>query len=282
MNYHVPVLIDEVMGGLLVQPGKRYIDATYGGGGYTKEIVKNGGTVLGIDTDPDAIGQTLPDTTGKVRIAQGNFRDIEEIGKTYGFTGIEGIVFDLGVSSHQLDTKDRGFSYRFDDAPLDMRFSKTGRSAREIVNSLSEQELKEIFLTYGEEGTAGEIAREIVHSRSAKPLRTTKDLFLIIERVNRGKQTFNVASKIFQALRIAVNDELDALSEGLKGAEHLLQKGGRLVVVSFHSLEDRIVKRTMKNNSWQMLTKDPITAGQRERSENSRSRSAKLRIAEKI
>lgn len=260
MKPHIPVLLNEAVSGLQVTPGKRFIDATTGGGGHAKEIEKLGGRVLGIDIDAD---------TGAI---QGNFRDIEEIAKKHGFDAVDGILFDLGVSSHQLDTPSRGFSFRFPDEPLDMRMNQQeGETVGDLVNHLREEALYEILAKFSEDERSRAIAHAIVRAR---PISTTGDLYHIV-----GKAS---AAKIFQALRIATNDEMEALKSGLAGAEKLIKPGGRLVVISFHSLEDRIVKQFMRGSGWKVLTKKPITPGDRELVENRRSRSAKLRISEKI
>lgn len=263
MPYHTPIMVSEVLEGLQVTPGKRYIDATYGGGGHTKAIREAGGIVLGIDQDPDA-GAVL-----------GNFRDIERIAKENGFSEVDGVLFDLGVSSHQLDTPARGFSFRFGEAPLDLRMNqREGISAAEYLQHVSEKELYEILATYSEAESSRAIARSIVRARRIKPITTTGDLLQIT-----GKRA---AAQVFQALRIYVNDELGALKAGLSGARLLIKPGGRLVVLSFHSLEDRIVKQFMRGVDWKVITKKPIEPGEQELAENRRSRSAKLRIAEKI
>lgn len=264
-SYHEPVLVSEVVDALQVKPGKRYIDGTYGGGGHTRAIRALGGIVLGIDVDPDA-GAVL-----------GNFRNIERIAKEQGFGMVDGILFDLGVSSHQLDTPKRGFSYRFADAPLDLRMSQeTGETAAELVNRMSEQELYEIFTRFGEEERARTIAHDIVRARSIKPIQTTGDMIAV---VSSGPA---VLSRIFQALRIVVNDEFGALQEGIEGAYQLLAPGGRLAIISFHSLEDRIVKRKMGDGHWRLVNKKPIVARWNEIQKNKRARSAKLRVVEKL
>lgn len=263
MPYHTPIMVNEVLDGLQVTPTKRFIDATYGGGGHTKAIRERGGIVLGIDTDPDS-GAVL-----------GNFRDIEKIAREHGFTSVDGILFDLGVSSHQLDTPERGFSFRFPDAPLDLRLNQhEGITAAEYIKNVSENELYEILATYSEEESSRRIAALVVRARRIKPIATTGDLLQIV-----GKHE---AAQIFQALRIAINDELGALKDGLNGAKTLLAPGGRLAVISFHSLEDRIVKMFMKTDGWKVITKKPIVPSEQELMENRRSRSAKLRIAEKL
>jgi len=264
MPYHTPIMVKEVLEGLQVAPGKRYIDATYGGGGHTKAIREAGGIVLGIDTDPDAGADVL-----------GNFRNIEEIAKKEGFDTVDGILFDLGVSSHQLDTPGRGFSYRYGDAPLDARLNqKSGMTAAEYLQRVSENELYETLATYSEAEHSRSIAALIVRGRRKQEIRTTGDLFNIV-----GKYE---ASQVFQAIRIVINDEMGALKEGLAGAKTLLKPGGRLVVLSFHSLEDRVVKLFMKSDTWRLITKKPLMATETELYLNSRARSAKLRIAEKL
>jgi 16S rRNA (cytosine1402-N4)-methyltransferase len=265
MKPHIPVLLEEAVNGLQVAPGKRFIDATYGGGGHASEIVRRGGEVLGIDVDPD---------TGPNAV-HGNFRNIVKIAKENGFESVDGILFDLGVSSHQLDTAGRGFSYRFGDAPLDLRLNQDeGIPAAEYLQTVSENQLYEILATFGEEEHSRTIASLIVRARHVKPIATTGDLLKIINKKS--------ASQVFQALRIVVNDELNALKEGLIGVKEILKPGGRLAVISFHSLEDRIVKMFLKTDAWKLITKKPIVPGSEEIKENKRSRSAKLRIAEKI
>ena len=275
---HISVMREEALNGLLVEPGKKYIDATVGAGGHAVEIVKRGGIVLGIDTDPTAV--EIAKTKG-IRAVQGNFRDIEKIATREGFEKVSGVLFDLGVSSMQLDTPDRGFSYRFTDAPLDLRMNQTqGESSAQLVNRASKETLYDIFSTYGEEQLAGRIADAIYSARSIKKIETVGDMVSILERLVPDQHTrFSVLSRVFQALRIAVNEEMDALREGLIGAEHILEPGGRLVVISFHSLEDRIVKLGMRKSAWQVITKHPELPTLSEVESNRRSRSAKLRIA---
>ncbi len=281
-DYHTSVLLKETLEGLSITPGKKYIDATLGGGGHASEIVKLGGIVLGIDTDREAIEEAK--RIGKeFTLVQGNFRDIETIAKEHGFEKADGILFDLGVSSHQLDEADRGFSYRFGDAPLDLRLNQTeGKSAAEYLKLVSENELYETLATYGEEERARKIASHLIRARSVKDIETTGDLLeVIVETVGEG-QSKPTASRVFQALRIVVNDEMSALKEGLAGAKELLVPGGRLVVISFHSLEDRIVKQFMRTSGWKLVTKKPTIATDEENYLNRRARSAKLRVAEKI
>src|SRR5258706_8199308 len=287
-DYHTAVLATEVIEGLHIIPGKKYIDATLGGGGHSREIIKRGGILLGIDTDAEAIKEAekelrTQDSMTNWKLVQGNFRDIVSIAKENGFEHVDGILFDLGVSSHQLDTVSRGFSYRFGTAPLDLRLNQNmGMTAAEYIKTATEEDLYETIGTYGEEERARAIARAIISARQVSPIETTGELLKVIEGVVGESQGKTVASRVFQALRIVVNDEFGALKSGLKGAEELLAPGGRLVVISFHSLEDRIVKQFLRSNAWKQVTKKPIVANDTEIYLNKRARSAKLRIAEKI
>lgn len=283
---HISVLREEAVDGLNITAGKKYIDATLGGAGHTIEIIKRGGVVLGIDTDTQAleiakINLTQAGVTGWT-LVQGNFARLEEIAIRHGFGNVSGVLFDLGVSSFQLDTPERGFSYRFTDAPLDLRMNQAGGdTAAQLVNRCNEEQLYEIFATLGEEQFSRSIAHAVCRARTVKPIATVEDLVAVITgAVSDTKH--GVLSRIFQALRIAVNDELGSLRQGLDGASKLLATGGRLVVISFHSLEDRVVKQYMLKRDWQVLTKHPIVPTQKEQSENRRSRSAKMRIAQKL
>lgn len=292
-SYHEPVLITEAIDGLEVSEGKRYIDATLGGGGHAVEIVKRGGILLGIDTDAEAIAfarqrleAAIQSGTHKKRnwnLVQGNFRNILEIAHKNGFSGVDGVLFDLGVSSHQLDTKERGFSYRFGDAPLDLRLNQEqGESAQVLVNRIGQEELYEILATLGEEERARTISSLIVRARQVAPIQTAGDLVAIIETMNLPRSVlYGVLSRVFQALRMAVNEEIEALKAGLRGATELIVPGGKIVVISFHSLEDRIVKLALKGDAWTAQTKKPIIAGEQELDRNVRARSAKLRTAQK-
>lgn len=302
-KYHTPVLKREVLDGLVVQVGKKYIDATTGDGALTLAITESGGIVLGMDADSEAIERAKNRLEGKnATLVHANFADIERVARSFGFNEVSGIVFDLGVSSYQLDTRDRGFSYRFPDAPLDLRFDqRIGIPADDFVNRLSIDELYEIFTRFGEEERARSIAHAIVRARKLNPIKTTGDLSVIIrnalggpaspdarlaesKRASLGGRTGDrmTLSRIFQALRMAVNDELAVLTKGLSGAERLIEPGGRLAVISFHSLEDRYVKQRMRTSEWVQLTKKPIRPSQSEILTNPRSRSAKLRIAQKV
>ncbi len=281
-TYHKPVMVTEVIEGLDVDAGKKYIDATTGGGGHAVEIEKRGGKVLGIDQDPEAVEFAKQNFKGK--IVRGNFRDIEKIAKDNGFDQVDGILFDLGVSSHQIDTPERGFSYRYLQAPLDLRMDpEQGVSARDYINKLSEEELYEIFATYGEEKLARAIARAFVGTRRERPLTTVGDVVEIVSlAVRDARARTSTLARVFQALRIAVNDELGALKVGLRGAGEVLGSGGRLVVISYHSLEDRIVKREIRRLGYKQINKRPMTPSGNEIQENHRSRSAKLRVAVKL
>ena len=291
MNYHVPVLLQEIIDGLQVSEGKKYIDATFGGGGHGMEIVKAGGELLGIDVDPEALeharrkienGEWKIDKK-KIALVQGNFRDIDTIAQDNGFYPVDGILFDLGVSGHQLDEEERGFSYKFADAPFDLRLNQEeGAPASEIINHENEEQLSAIIGTYGEEESCGRIAHALVNNRVKKPFRTTGDVLHSIQEVTGDRNTYETASRVFQAFRIVVNDELSSLKKGLDGAESVLKPGGRIAVISFHSLEDRIVKQFFQRSGFTLVTKKPIRPTRMEQQENKKSRSAKLRIAEKI
>lgn len=285
-NFHVPVLTREVIDGLQVVPEMLYIDATAGGGGHSTELLKRGARVLALDRDEDAIGQLRErfKDEDKITILCGNFRNLDAIAKIAGFSSVEGVLFDLGVSSYQLDTPKRGFSYRFLDSPLDMRMSQDEvESAESIINERNSEELYEIFSRYGEEELAYAISHAIIRARPLKRISTVGDVVSIVESmVENKKNRGSVLRRVFQALRIAVNDEICALEEGLTAAEILLKPGGRLAVISFHSLEDRKVKLFMTRANWRMIAKKPMTPSDEERTKNSRSQSAKLRIAVKV
>ena len=285
-EFHTSVLLQEVIEGLNVKPGKKYIDATLGGGGHGVEIVKRGGKVLGIDTDEEAIEHVKKILSEKdnITLVRGNFRDIGEIARAHGFEKVAGVLFDLGVSSHQLTAKERGFSFQ-KDGPLDMRMHpKEGfATAADLVNGLYEHELTSLFEKYGEDRMARRIARAICVAREVARIETTAELARIIERVVGrrvfgGKKSIHPATKVFQALRIAVNDELGSLEAALPKAVELLDDKGRIAVISFHSLEDRIVKNFFREHS---LAKKPIAPTDEEIARNPKARSGKLRIYEK-
>lgn len=269
-KYHEPVLLHTVCNALQVHPGSKYLDATLGGGGHAGQIVSLGGLVLGIDQDPDAISQS-PDIVGLTKV-RGSFSHLEEIARKYKWTDIAGVLFDLGVSSHQLDTPSRGFSFQ-STGPLDMRMDPDlSITAADLVNSLSKKQLIQVLLDFGEEKTARKVADLIIANR---PFSTTNDLarLLIHPQVRR---------RVFQAFRIAVNDEMGELVKALPQALTILASGGKMLVISFHSLEDRIVKDQFY--SWQrsglgvISSPDPIIPGPDEIAANPRSKSSKLRI----
>ncbi len=289
-DYHTPVLLKEAIEGLAIKPGEKYIDATLGGGGHSWEIVKSGGILLSLDTDQEAIDYSRKIFSSqfsifknKWKIAKGNFRDIEKIAKENGFSEVDGGLLDLGVSSHEIDTAERGFSYRFEESELDLRFDQSENvPAREIVKHLSEDELYEIFAKFGEEKRARSIAHAVVSARHLEPIIKVGDLAGLVAKVVPKFDLNSTLSRVFQALRIAVNDETQNLSQGLRGAQNLIASGGRLAVISFHSLEDRVVKQFLRQGRWKILTKKPLMATPDELHRNIRARSAKLRIAQKL
>lgn len=294
---HVPVLLNEVISGLAPRAGGRYIDGTLGGGGHafaTLAASAPDGRLLGIDTDPAALaaaGQRLGLYGERATLAHGNFRDIGAIAQAHGFTAVDGILLDLGVSSHQLDTPERGFSFTA-DAPLDMRLDPTeGPSAADLVNETPEDELADIIYQYGEERGSRRVARFIAEARRKAAITSTAQLAELVAHALGGRHgKIHPATRTFQALRIAVNNELGSLEAALPQATELLAPGGRLAVISFHSLEDRIVKLFFRaesgyggspRNQLTIITKKPIEASDDEARRNPRSRSAKLRIAAK-
>jgi len=280
-GFHQPVLLKEVLEYLDVQPGKKYVDATVGGGGHTAAILRRGGVVLGIDTDPEAVRFARKRLAAEFSIVRGNFKDIEKIAKENGFYPVAGVLYDLGLSSYQLEHSGRGFSF-LKDEPLDMRADPDlGITAADLVNGLSRDELSRLFQKYGEEKYARRIADAVVRARRVAPFKTSKQLANLVQKVVRRRGRIHPATKVFQALRIAVNDELENLKSSLPRAFGLLKQNGRLVVISFHSLEDRIVKNFMKeverSGQGKILTKKPITPSKEELERNPRARSAKLR-----
>lgn len=303
--YHLPVLLDEVLAGLDIKPDGTYIDGTCGGGGHSSEIAKklSGGTLMGIDRDPDAVKAASERLAPYgFKVAKGNYSDIRSIARENGITAADGILLDLGVSSHQLDTEERGFSYH-GNAPLDMRMSQEGQTAADLVNTLAEDELSRILFEYGEEKFSRRIAGEIVRRRAAKPIETTEELADIVRDSipAKFKRDKNPCRKTFQALRIAVNCEFAHLDRGLDEAFELLKTGGRLCVITFHSIEDRIVKQRFasfckgcicppdfpqcvcgRTPRGRLVNRKPIEASLEELEKNPRSRSAKLRIIEKL
>jgi len=287
-QYHQSVLLQEVVNYLNPGKGKKYIDATIGGAGHSLELLKKGAQVLGIDRDPEAIKHIK----NKFQIGKGlilvnaNFSDLAKIARSHNFTKVDGVIFDLGVSSKQLDSAKRGFSFQ-KQGPLDMRMdSQIQIKAKDLVNNFDQRRLHEIFKTYGQEKLSRPIASAIYSARQIKPIETTEQLSRLVQEVYskyRVKTKIHPATKVFLALRIVVNSELLNLQESLPQTLDLLKKGGRLVIISFHSLEDAIVKRFLKGEKQlKVLTKKPIGPAAREVQINPRSRSAKLRVAEKI
>ena len=306
---HVPVLLQECLGALNIRPDGIYVDGTLGRAGHSLEIVKRltTGRLIGIDRDETAIAaaqERLADYADRVTLVHSNFDRIGDILAELHIDGADGMLFDLGVSSPQLDDAERGFSYMH-DAPLDMRMDRSAYlTAREVVNGWSYEELRRILFEYGEERYAPAIARRIVQTREQRPIETTLELVEVIKSAMppaalREKQ--HPAKRSFQAIRIAVNGELDALPPMLEAATEHLKPGGRLAVISFHSLEDRIVKKTMqelatgctcppefpvcvcgKKPKLRLVSRKPIVSGEEELAHNPRARSAKLRVAEKV
>jgi len=309
---HLPVLVEEVMSMLAPAPGSLQIDATVGGGGHTERILEAtnpDGRLLGLDADGAAIarvdGRLRPRFGERLVLRRANFRELRTVAPDAGFASVDGLLFDLGLSSFQLADAQRGFGFRT-GGPLDMRFD-TGRGvpASELLATLDTRELTALFKRYGEEPQAGRIARAIVAARATAPIETAEDLAALIERVAPGnpriRRRIHPATRVFQALRIAVNTELDALAEGLAAAVDLLRPGGRLVVLSYHSLEDRIVKRFFaaerrgcvcppelpvcvcgRNPRLRLVTRPSLTPTAAEIAANPRARSARLRAAERL
>ncbi len=280
---HLPVLANEVLTALKPQVGKVIIDGTLGGAGHAKLLIQAGAKIIGIDQDPYALDRARGSSIEGLTLIEGNYRDMPALLENLGITQVDGILLDIGVSSFQLDDTDRGFSYH-SEAALDMRMSQSGETAADIVNTYEEEEIASIIYEYGEDRLSRRIARGIVYAREKAPIETTVQLAEIIKRAYPGfSKGIHPARRTFQALRIHVNDELGALRDGLKAAEQLLKPEGRLAVISFHSLEDRIVKRfLLGSNSLESLTKRPIIATESEQETNPRARSAKLRSARKI
>ena len=301
---HAPVLIEETVQHLAVQAGGRYVDCTVGAGGHSRAILEAaapGGLLLGLDADPEALAiaaETLGPYADSARLVEANFRDIGRVCSQNNFVPVHGVLFDLGMSSMQL-AGERGFSFQT-EAPLDMRFSPDqALTAGEIVNRYSESDLADVLWRYGEEPGSRRIARAVVRAR---PIDNTVQLASVVTRtLARPRTRIHQATRTFQALRIAVNDELGALEDGLTQARDVLGQGGRLVVISFHSLEDRIVKQFLQRESrdcicspeqpactcghhasMRLIVKRSITAGAEELAANPRSRSARLRVAEKL
>ncbi len=303
---HVPVLLEQCIEGLAIDPAGTYLDGTAGGAGHSREIAKRltTGRLISLDQDPDAIQTATERLQGlPAQVVQVNFRQAKQALAQLGIQQINGALLDLGVSSHQLDDGDRGFSYHM-DAPLDMRMSQSGQTAADLVAALSREELARILRDYGEEPYAWQIAGRIVKEREQKPILTTLQLAELVASAvppAERRKSKNPARRTFQALRIAVNSELDALNEGMDGIFDCLAPGGRFCIITFHSLEDRLVKNKFRR--WatactcppeypvclcggkpkaKLITRKPIEADSTELESNRRSRSAKLRVLEKL
>lgn len=306
-TYHVPALLPQSLEALALRPDGIYVDCTLGGGGHSRAILSRldpaqGGRLISFDQDRDAIARAAadPDFANKKGFTAvlGNFRFLCNFLRFYGIDSVDGILADLGVSFHHFDDPDRGFSFRF-DGPLDMRMNRhASRSAAILLNELSEEQLADIFYLYGEVRNARQIARAIVAERRTRSFDTTEYFLSVIRRFINPRQEKKELAQVFQALRIAVNDEIDALRSLLQQALQALKPGGRLAIITYHSLEDRLVKNFMKTGNlegkiekdfygrnlspFKILTSKPIVPDTEEMERNPRSRSAKLRVAEKI
>lgn len=298
VHYHTSVLLHESINGLAIKPNGIYVDATFGGGGHSEEILKQlgeGGKLFGFDQDEDAVKNALDDN--RFTLVQANFRELKRFLRLHDALPVDGILADLGVSSWQFDTAERGFSYRF-DGPLDMRMNRLAeKTAADVLNGHSAEQLQNMFSEYGEVRNSKTLANAIVEVRAQKKFETIADLRSICE-ANQAGEKHKYLAQVFQAIRIEVNDELGALKSLLEQSAEVLASGGRLAVITFHSLEDRLVKNYMKHGSFgdepvkdffgnierkfKVITKKPVEASEKEQKENSRSRSAKLRVAEKI
>jgi len=308
MTYHTPVLLKEVVTQLQPRSGSLYVDCTLGGGGHAREILRAcgpDGQLIGLDWDEEAIAaarERLGEFGARVQLVRANFVEMERVLMSLGITAVDGVVFDLGVSSRQFDEPTRGFSFQR-EGPLDMRMNRQlGATARDVLRTASLEELARIFRIYGEERRARAIAHEIGRARAEAPIETTTQLVRLLERVLGPKRgATHPATRVFQALRICVNNELENLKRGLDVATNYLRSGARLVVISFHSLEDRIVKQYFvrlstscvcppgvpvcvcgRKQVFRIVTRKPITPTNEEVVENARARSAKLRVAEKL
>ena len=298
MEYHNPVLLQASVDGLDIKPDGIYVDVTFGGGGHSKEILNRlgpNGKLFAFDQDEDALANTLPDE--RFVLINENFRFIKRFLRFYGVKSVDGILADLGVSSHQIDVPERGFSTRF-DAELDMRMSKKNDlNAYRVVNEYDDANLRRVFLDYGELKNAPALARTIIEAREYQPISTTDELKEVLTKYLPERVKNKVLAQIYQAIRIEVNQEMDVLKEFLEQSLEILNQGGRLSVISYHSLEDRLVKRFMKNGMFEgeperdffgnfsvpfKTIEKLIVPDNAEIKINNRARSAKLRIAEKI
>lgn len=299
MSYHNPVMLHESVDGLDIKKDGIYVDVTYGGGGHSKEILKRlgeKGRLIAFDQDADVEGNVVKDE--RLVMVPQNFRYLKNYLKMYGIPQIDGLLADLGVSSHQFDVGERGFSIRF-DGPLDMRMSKSNLvTAAKVVNEYSEEDLVRLFREYGEINNAKKLVFEIVSKRMGSKFKATTDLIEVAEKLVPGKMKNKYLAQVFQALRIEVNSELEVLKDLLVQSKEVLKPSGRLVVITYHSLEDRLVKNFLKKGSFsgelekdffgnqlvdfKLITRKPVTPSNEELKLNNRARSAKLRIAEKV
>ncbi|MEM9668095.1 MAG: 16S rRNA (cytosine(1402)-N(4))-methyltransferase RsmH [Pseudomonadota bacterium] len=304
-NGHVPVMLDEMLGAIRPAPGETYIDGTFGGGSYSRAILGAADCrVLGIDRDTAAIarGETLASADPRFAVLKGQFGDLDELAVGAGVDAVDGVVLDIGVSSFHLDEADRGFSFQ-QNGPLDMRMGDAGPTAADVVNAAGEKDLADIFYRLGEEQKSRRIAKRLVERRASRLFETTLDLAETVDEAVGGRRGAKIhpATKVFQALRMFINDELGELGRALVAAERILKSGGRLVVVTFHSLEDRIVKAFMRTRSgiqsggsrhapevtasatpsFELISRRAVSISEAEATRNPRSRSARLRAAKR-
>lgn len=299
--YHIPVLLHESIDGMNIHPDSICVDVTFGGGGHSREILSrlgNKGHLYAFDQDEDAINNIEP--SSKFTFIRSNFRYLKNFIKYHNVDGVDAILADLGVSSHHFDAEDRGFSFRFEDSDLDMRMNrKGGKTAAQILNTYAEEKLADVFYLYGELKQSRRIASVIAKTRKEKPYKKTSDLLATLNSfVGRGEKEKKILAQAFQALRIEVNEEMEVLKEMLTQALDILKPGGRLSVITYHSLEDRIVKNFFKTGNFEgkvekdffgnfetpfkLINNKVITPSKDEEERNPRSRSAKLRVAEKV
>ena len=298
--YHIPVLLNETVDGLNIRPNGIYVDVTFGGGGHSREILRrlgNDGHLYSFDQDADA-EQNIPNGDERFTFVRSNFRYLKNWMRYYEVEQVDGVLADLGVSSHHFDAEERGFSFRF-DAPLDMRMNeRAGTPAADIVNNYSDEQLSNVFYLYGEMKNSRRIAAAIVKARAMGKIATINDLLCVVKPLMPREREKKDLARVFQALRIEVNHEMDALQEMLEATLKVLRPGGRLSVLTYHSLEDRMVKNFIRSGRidgkvqqdffgkrltpWKAINNKVILPSEKEQSENPRSRSAKLRIAEKI
>lgn len=299
--YHIPVLLHESIDGMNIHPDSICVDVTFGGGGHSREILSrlgDKGHLYAFDQDEDAINNIQPNS--KFTFIRSNFRYLKNFIKYHNVDGVDAILADLGVSSHHFDAEDRGFSFRFEDSDLDMRMNrKGGKTAAQILNTYTEEKLADVFYLYGELKQSRRIASVIVKTRKEKPYKKTSDLLATLNSfVGRGEKEKKILAQAFQALRIEVNEEMEVLKEMLEQALDILKPGGRLSVITYHSLEDRIVKNFFKTGNFEgkvekdffgnfetpfkLINNKVITPSKDEEERNPRSRSAKLRVAEKV